>query len=220
MQRGSISSPNRLSSQHRVDGRRLRQPFLRHAERDEDRQREDEEVPRPHAGIEHGDVLRRLRPAFERAGGRTPGAFRPVLRLVSDEAQIGPVDIADLAGGAQRSLVRRRRREARVAGKHLAGPPGAERVVQQEEDHVVLGEELRDGRQLVGADLHLGLVDLVLLVRLPELVDPAEAVIGLEHRASAAPSAGPPSRTAFPAAARSASTGSSLRKICGSIRSA
>ena len=54
--------------------------------------------------------------------------------------------------------------------------------MQQEEDHVVLGEELRDRRQLVGADLHLGLVDLVLLVRLPELVDPAEAVVGLEHR--------------------------------------
>ena len=55
--------------------------------------------------------------------------------------------------------------------------------MEQEEDHVVLGEELRDRRQLVGADLRLGLVDLVLLVRLPELIDPAEAVVGLEHRA-------------------------------------
>ena len=58
--------------------------------------------------------------------------------------------------------------------------------MEQEEDHVVLGEELRYRRQLVCADLGLGLVDLVLLVRLPELIDPAETVVGLEHCASAA----------------------------------
>lgn len=53
--------------------------------------------------------------------------------------------------------------------------------MQQEQDHIVLGEQLGDRRQLVGADLHLGLVDLFLLVRLPELVDPSQAVVGFEH---------------------------------------
>ena len=102
--------------------------------------------------------------------------------LVSNKAQIAPVDVPDLAGGAQRSLVRSRRCEVRVAGKYLTRPPCAKRVVQQEEDHVVLGEELCDSRQFVCADLDLRLVDLVFLVRLPELVDPAEAVIRLEDR--------------------------------------
>ena len=52
-----------------------------------------------------------------------------------------------------------RRRRVGPRGQHLAGPPGAERVLQQEEDHVVLGEELGHGRQFVRADLDLGLVD-------------------------------------------------------------
>ena len=70
-----------------------------------------------------------------------------------------------------------------ICGEDLAGPPRAERVIEQEVHHVVLGEQLRDGRQLIGADLVLRLVDRFLLVGLPELIDPAEAVGGDKHLA-------------------------------------
>ena len=36
------------------------------------------------------------------------------------------------------------------------------------------------GGELIGADLHFGLVDRVFLIALPELVNPAEAVFGCE----------------------------------------
>ena len=48
--------------------------------------------------------------------------------------------------------------------------------MQQELHHVGLGEKLGHRRQLAGADLDLGPVDLVLLPGLPELVDPTERV--------------------------------------------
>ena len=56
-------------------------------------------------------------------------------------------------------------------------PPGPERVLEQEADHVVLGEELRHRAEVGAADLALGGVDLVLLLTLPVLVDPAEAIV-------------------------------------------
>ena len=56
-------------------------------------------------------------------------------------------------------------------------PPGPERVLEQEADHVVLGEELRHRAEVGAADLALGGVDLVLLLALPVLVDPAEAIV-------------------------------------------
>ena len=64
----------------------------------------------------------------------------------------------------------------------MAGcPPGAEGVLEQEPDHVVLGEQLGHRPQVGAADLALGGVDLVLLVLLPELVDPPQRVVGREH---------------------------------------
>ena len=63
-----------------------------------------------------------------------------------------------------------------------ARPPGAERVLQQEPDHVVLGEELGHRRQVGAADLVAALVDLVLALALPELVDPAQGIVGGEQR--------------------------------------
>ena len=62
----------------------------------------------------------------------------------------------------------------------LSGPPGTERVVEQELHHVVLCEELGDGGEFAGADLDPGSVDLVLALGLPELVGPAERVVGAE----------------------------------------
>ena len=53
--------------------------------------------------------------------------------------------------------------------------------MQQKLHHVGLGEELGDGRQLIGPDLDLGAVDLILLPGLPELVHPAERIRSREE---------------------------------------
>ena len=105
--------------------------------------------PEPQQGSMTVTSAARLGPALERAGGR--GA-------VVAEAQVLPL--------AQERAVR-------VAAR----PPGAERVLEQEADHVVLGEELGHRRQVGPADLVAPLVDLVLALALPELVDPAEGVV-------------------------------------------
>jgi hypothetical protein len=67
-------------------------------------------------------------------------------------------------------------------GEPSCRPPGPQGVVEQEADHVGLGKELGDGRQLPCTDLDFGGVDLVLLLGLPELIDPTEAVGGGEDR--------------------------------------
>src|SRR5262249_39624242 len=61
-------------------------------------------------------------------------------------------------------------------------PPSPERVVQKELHHVVFGKQLCHGREGMPVDLLLAPVDLVLLLGLPELVDPAEAVVSQECR--------------------------------------
>ena len=53
--------------------------------------------------------------------------------------------------------------------------------MEQKIHHVGLGEQLGDGGQLVGANLHFGGVDFVFALGLPELVHPAQAVAGLKH---------------------------------------
>ena len=63
-------------------------------------------------------------------------------------------------------------------GEPPCRPPGPQGVVEQEAHHVGLGEELGNSGQLPGSDLDLGGVDLVLLLGLPELIDPAKAVRG------------------------------------------
>ena len=55
--------------------------------------------------------------------------------------------------------------------------------MEQEEDHVVLGEELGHGRKLVSTDLIFGTVYFVLSLCLPELVHPPKSVIGKEDAA-------------------------------------
>ena len=62
-----------------------------------------------------------------------------------------------------------------------AGPPRAERVLEQEADHVVLGEELGHRREVGAADLATGVIDFLLPLGLPELVDPAKCVVGAEQ---------------------------------------
>ena len=53
--------------------------------------------------------------------------------------------------------------------------------MQQELHHVRLSEELGDRGQFVRSDLDLGAVDLLLLLGLPELIDPPERVRGRKH---------------------------------------
>ena len=59
--------------------------------------------------------------------------------------------------------------------------PRAERIVQQEVHHVLFGEQLRNCRQFVSANLVAGCIDLVLPLRLPELIAPAQAIARGEH---------------------------------------
>ena len=65
-------------------------------------------------------------------------------------------------------------------------PPGPDGIVQQELHHVVFGEQLRHRGQGSTVDLLAALVDLILPLGLPELVDPAQAVVGQERFLSAA----------------------------------
>ena len=60
-------------------------------------------------------------------------------------------------------------------------PPSAERVLQQEANHVVLSEQLGDGREVSTANLDPRFVDPLLLGGLPELIDPPECILRLEH---------------------------------------
>ena len=63
-------------------------------------------------------------------------------------------------------------------------PPRPQRVMQQEFHHIRLGEQLGHRRQFVRADFHLRSVDLILPFRLPELIDPTQAVAGGEDLGS------------------------------------
>ena len=54
--------------------------------------------------------------------------------------------------------------------------------MEKELHHVGLSKELCDSRKFVRPDLDPARVDLVFLLGLPELVDPAERITRLEHR--------------------------------------
>src|SRR5258706_98655 len=100
-----------------------------------------------HARVEALEVISRLWPAVERAGGG-----RPLAILVLDEAEILPRASRQRDGFAKVLLALRGFGRLGIRGENLARVPRAERVVEQEVHHVVLGEQLRHGRQLVGAD--------------------------------------------------------------------
>src|SRR5208337_3204629 len=60
-------------------------------------------------------------------------------------------------------------------------PPRADGVVDQELDHIALGEELRYRGKRSPIDLMTALVDVVLFLALPELIDPTQAIVGGEN---------------------------------------
>ena len=116
----------------------------------EEVQQRDEEMARTRARVEDPQCAHRLRPAGKRARGR--GAV-----------------VAAAQGG-----------EGNRRGGVFGRPPRAEGVVEQEIHHVRLGEKLRDGGQRGGVEPVAGTVNGGFFVRAPELVDPAEGIVGEE----------------------------------------
>ena len=116
-------------------------------------------MPTSATWVEHREFFERPGPALKRAGrrggrpssGGTPSRRGPCLpaRLPCPEARRCPA----------------------------CAPPGPDRVVQEELDHVVLGEQLRYRGQCPPVDLRTALVDFFFPLGLPELVDPAQTVI-------------------------------------------
>ena len=139
-------------AQHGLTGLGAGEPLLFHAHLPQQVEGFDEEVSRAAAGIQHGHLGGAVRPVGEGAGR---------WRAVVADAEVGQF-LPEWTLG--------------VAGD----PPGTERVLEQEADHVVLGEELGDGRELLSPDPPLAAVHLRLLLRLPELVAPAERVLRVE----------------------------------------
>src|ERR1700674_5131127 len=101
--------PEKIVPQHRSDGVTQGEPLFDRAHSSEDRQGECQEVPATHARVENFQLFRAIWPAIERTGGW--GA-------VVVESQIGPGMTEQI-----RRITSRR-------------PPGAERVLKEEEDHI------------------------------------------------------------------------------------
>src|SRR5215510_13625100 len=115
-------------------------------------------------GVDHSEVFETLRPTFKLA---------PCWCAVISPTQIFHFD---------RGLARWHACTARWPLNAVPrAPPRPDGVVQEELHHVMLGEELCDGRERATVDLFTTIVDLILPLRLPELVHPAEAVICQER---------------------------------------
>jgi hypothetical protein len=174
-------------AQHGIDGIARRQTFGGHAHGHEQQKGRDEKVAGAAAGVEQLEGGQRVGPTVKAAGGGDGGRksrrwrdgvigrAAPLRRCGRHGAQVGELYRAGLAGVA-------------------CVPPRTQRVVEQELHHVGFGEELGDGGQLVRTDFDFGGVDLVLALGLPELIDPAQAVAGLEYLGGKAPSSRSSSR--------------------------
>ncbi len=191
MQRGSSSSPKRLSRGRHRRPRPAMRPSSSIAHLAEHLEGGDQEVPRAAAGVHHGDL--------------------------GDAARASPRSVP--AAGVPSSSKRRYSHSVRsgLSGWRAAHQAPSE-FSSRKRHHVVLGEELGHRGEVGAADLALGGVDLLLLLGLPELVDPAEGVVGGEElrrevaRGCARAPGGPRGRSGAGAA------GSSGRKMPGSMR--
>src|SRR5258708_10917222 len=130
-------------------------------------------MPTTHARVEALEFLRSLWPAAELASGGCPFAVRGF-----DEAQVLPRTSRQRHGLAKFLFALGAFCQLGIRGENLARAPRAECLVEQEIHHVVFGEQLRDRRHVVRADLVAGRVDPVLSFRLPGLVSPAKALSG------------------------------------------
>ena len=149
-QRGSSSSPKRLSRSTASCASIGCEPFLFGAHLPQHRERLDEEVTRAAARVHDRDLGDAVGPTVEGAGGGPAVVVEAEVLEALHERAVGM----------------------------SCGPPRAEGVLEQEPDHVVLGEQLGHRPEVRAADLALRGVDLVLLVLLPELVHPAQRVVG------------------------------------------
>ncbi len=141
-----------IADGHLGSGARVQLLFF-HAHASQHLKRGDQEVARAAARVDHGHLGGMRGPAGECACGRC---------AVVAEAQIAK---------------RLNQRTIRMAG----GPPRTERVFEQELDHIVLGEQLGHRRDVGATDLAPALVHSVFALCLPELVNPAERVIGSKN---------------------------------------
>src|SRR5258708_4399966 len=110
-------------------------------------------MPGATARVHHGYFCRALGPAGKRSRG---------WRTVLSETEV--VELFD-----ERAAWMTRR------------PPRAERVVQQKLYHIVFGKKLCNRREITATSLLFTLVHSFLLLCLPELIDPAQSIIGDEE---------------------------------------
>ena len=102
---------------------------------------------------------------------------------VLDKAEEGPVEAGHALARGQSGAGAGVRLGGGLDGAEFARPPRPEGVVEEELDHVILGKELGDGREFGGADFKprfLCFVDLLFALGLPELIGPAEGILGGE----------------------------------------
>ena len=132
------------------DGSLQGKVLLFHAEACQKLQALDQEVAAAAAGIENPQLRRRPWPTLEAARRWAPRsvlvANEPQMREVVASAGLDPHRLPEVLFGLVLAT-------ALAPGQDPCRPPRADRVVEQEEHHVPLGEQLRDGGQLVGADL-------------------------------------------------------------------
>ena len=162
-----------------TDDRRHRrcfvQLFLGQAQGHQPLEHRHHEMPAAHARVEGSEGGRSFGPALERASGGRPFAV-----LAFDPAEIAPRAARQRDGLTEFVFALGVFGQLGIRGEDFAGVPRAEGVIQEEVHHVILGEELGDGGEFVGADLLAGFIDDLLLVGLPELVGPAEGIGGEE----------------------------------------
>src|SRR5262249_37198205 len=119
----------------------------------EHRKRLDEEMSRPTAGVHDCHFRYQFRPAVERPSYRSSFVVEAQILKFSDE----------------------------WAFRMPTCPPCTERILEQESNHIVFGEQLGYGPEVGAANLSFGSVYLVLFILLPELIYPAERVISCKY---------------------------------------
>ena len=173
--------PEEIVPQHGADGLLDGEPLFGHPQSDQELERFHQKVAAAATRIEHPQGRGFTGPIGKGAGSGTPGAAALVPFVLgadtAHEAQVGEI-VAAPGLQAYRPpkflLVGRPPRQVRAIGQDPAGTPRTDGVVQEEQDHVVLGEQLRDRGQFVGTDLCARPVYFVLPLGLPELVGPAK----------------------------------------------
>jgi len=144
------------------------QLLLLHPESSQDDQGKDGEMAAAHAGS-------RTRMSFAVLGqpSKVPAAGRQVFVASSCTKRRYIHETAGRPSLPGRATARRASSSLLAMSGPVSLSTRRRGVVEQELHHVVLGEELRDSGQFIGPDLLPRGIDLVLPLRLPELIGPA-----------------------------------------------